>query len=75
MICPNQSNRDPLEKKENKKKEENNCGPLPPADPSGPVEKYNFPIVAQIKKCIWIHQLDLKKQNIKQLGLFFQHPL
>ena len=38
MICPNQSNRGPLkEKKEQKEKEK--CGSLPPADPSGPVEK------------------------------------
>ena len=36
MICPNQSNRGPLEKK---KEKELKCGPLPPADPSGAVEK------------------------------------
>ena len=38
MICPNQFNKGRLEKKENKKEEEK-CGPLPPAEPSGPVEK------------------------------------
>ena len=38
MICPNQSNRGPLEKKKEKKEEEK-YGPLPTADLSRPVEK------------------------------------
>ena len=37
MICLNQSNRGPLEKKEKEKKLKS--GSLPPPDPSGPVEK------------------------------------
>ena len=36
MICPNQSNRGPLEKEE---EEEEKSDSLPPADLSGPVEK------------------------------------
>ena len=42
MICSSQSNRGPLEEKEKKEEEENKCGPLPPADPSGPVEKDKY---------------------------------
>ena len=38
MICPNKSNRGPLEKKE-KKEEENKCGSLPTADIVGAVGK------------------------------------
>ena len=39
MICPNQSNRGPLEKKEKKEEEENKCGSLPTADIVGAVGK------------------------------------
>ena len=39
MICTNQSNRGPLEKKEKKEEEENKCGSLATADIDGAVGK------------------------------------
>ena len=60
MICPNQSNRGPLEEEEEEEKEENKCGSLPTADIVGAVGKR--PI---IKGLI----LPIKKPPIKSLPI------
>ena len=67
MICPNQSNRGPLEKKE-KKEEENKCGSLPTADIVGAIGKrVSYELLKQL-----IFVLKVERYLIKYVSTFYK---
>ena len=63
MICPNKSNRGPLEEEEEKEKEKNKCGSLPTADIVGAVGKIAY------------HGRNIKKVNLKAMKIASRHIL